>query len=175
MRIKAKRISKSMLSAVLTVLMLLSCVTVGVIPTDAAMDDSAVGAYLAHFYLIGTGTPVGGWTKNDAYKVESGYGTDSVYYINSKLTKNGYFALTNGSDQYGPSTNESTMTVGSEYNSPVYNSNAWKFTGTTQVVRLVVNETSNEWYPSIKIESPDWYISGFFLGENRNIGSHGCV
>lgn len=43
MRIKAKRISKSMLSAVLTVLMLLSCVTVGVIPTDAAMEDGSVG------------------------------------------------------------------------------------------------------------------------------------
>ncbi len=43
MRIKAKRISKSMLSAVLTVLMLLSCVTVGVIPTDAAMEVGSVG------------------------------------------------------------------------------------------------------------------------------------
>lgn len=171
MKIRIKHFSKSTLALILSLCLLFSCMTVGIVATDAAkVESSSSVGYDAHFYLIGSGTPVGGWTKNESYKIGSSYSANK-YYINAELTKNGFFALHNGSSQYGPTTDQSGITVGGSYNSPTYNSNAWKFTGDTQVVRIIADESSSEWYPKLSLESIDWYMSGWIEGSAKNVAN----
>ena len=128
-----KRASKSTLAVVLTLCLLFSCMTVGIMSTSAAsvdyVDDwtqqaqkdvaagaqavydasvgasagESVGAISSHFYLIGNLTG-DNWNSNQTnYKIDTSYGSDGKFYIEVTGVQNAWFALWNGSSRYAPS------------------------------------------------------------------------
>ena len=87
MKTKIKRHSRAVLSIVLTLCMLVSCMTVGIIATDAAKDDSeSVGANV-EFYYDFTQLTSGGYNYINASGVWS-YGTDRTQIIKGSYPDN---------------------------------------------------------------------------------------
>ena len=104
MKTKIKRHSRSVISVLLAVCMLVSCMTVGIIATDAAKvtdsvaasDDSTVGD--TTYYLRGNihGTDHwddDGWVMNNA--------GDGYYYYVIDMYKNDRFKFYNGTSWFG--------------------------------------------------------------------------
>lgn len=144
MKTKFKRISKSTLSIILAIMMLFSTMLIGSFTVNAA--------YVSHFYLVGD--PIGKWSADASYKISDSYNSqDNKYYIEVDLTNGQYFALHNGSDQYGPATNGSVLGVGYDAQNGTYNSNAWKFSGSDGTYRVCIDESSSEWYPYVWLEA----------------------
>lgn len=147
MKTKFKRIGRQSVSVILAVMMIVSTMLVGMVTSNAA--------YSAHFYVVGAPVNNSDWTQKSEL-INNSYGEDSVYYIDIDLTQNTYFALHNGSAQYGPNTDGEEIGLNSTKSSNTYKSSAWKYTGETGKKRIVVNQSSSEWYPSIRIEEiPD--------------------
>lgn len=147
MKTKFKRIGRQSVSVILAVMMMLSTMLVGMVTSNAA--------YSAHFYVVGAPVNDSDWSQKSAL-IDNSYGKDSVYYIDIDLTQNTYFALHNGSHQYGPVNGGEEIGLNSTKSNNTYAANQWKYTGETGKKRIVVDQSSSEWYPSIKIEEiPD--------------------
>ncbi|MBR2935684.1 MAG: InlB B-repeat-containing protein [Paludibacteraceae bacterium] len=109
-------------------------------------------AYTAHFSLMGNPTP-NGWTKDTDFMINTGTGTADEWYIYAYVSKNQYFALNNGSNQYGPTTANKEIKNGSGGGTGNYNSNAWKFVGSSGIIKICCAESNNrEWYPYVWVE-----------------------
>ena len=109
-------------------------------------------AYTAHFSLMGD--PVDNEWKNDRdFMINTGTGKTDEWYIYAYVATNQYFALNNGSDQYGPSTNGQAIKNGTGGGQGGYNTHSWKFTGTSGIIKICCAESSNrEWYPYVWVE-----------------------
>ena len=109
-------------------------------------------AYTAHFSLMGD--PMNNsWAKDTKYMINTGTGTTDEWFIYAYVAQNQYFALNNGSDQYGPGTNGSTIKNGSGGGQGSYNTNSWKFTGTSGIIKICCAESnSREWYPYVWVD-----------------------
>ncbi len=109
-------------------------------------------AYTAHFSLMGDPMD-NSWAKDTKYMINTGTGTTDEWFIYAYVAKNQYFALNNGSNQYGPGTNGSTIKNGSGGGQGSYNTNSWKFTGTSGIIKICCAESNNrEWYPYVWVE-----------------------
>ena len=117
-----------------------------------------------HFYLNGKTT-----------KIENYYGQDSKYSIYVWMTTNSTFYLNNGSNNYGPNSNNTVINANTTGASGTYNSNKWKYTGATGLVRICVDQASNEWYPSIWVEEMGSILTGndimFYYGDTWDWGT----
>lgn len=151
MKTKIKRISKSTLAVILSLMMLLSTSLLGSLTANAADYTSS------HFYLIGE--IVGGdWTAtNTSYPINTGYGSSGKFYREVSVSNSGkvYFALSNGSTQYGPSGSDAKLTsteVIGTYNTD----KAWYYEGSASKIRICINQrdntSDNQWYPYVWIE-----------------------
>ena len=108
MKTKIKRHSRSVISVVLAVCMLISCMTVGLIATDAAKvgSENTVGATAdsetvsadGDWYIVGNVADANDWSERDAVKFSAVTGG---YSISVKLTKNSDFRLRHNSLDYG--------------------------------------------------------------------------
>ncbi|MBQ8832317.1 MAG: InlB B-repeat-containing protein [Paludibacteraceae bacterium] len=118
----------------------------------------------SHFYLNGKTT-----------KIENYYGQDSKYSIYVWMTTNSTFYLNNGSNNYGPNNNNTVINANTEGASGGYNNNKWKYTGATGLVRICVDQASNEWYPSIWVEEMGSILTGndimFYYGDTWGWGT----
>ena len=116
------------------------------------MGVSNAWAYTAHFSLMGNPTP-NGWTKDTDFMINTGTGTADEWYIYAYVSNNQYFALNNGSNQYGPTTANKEIKNGSGGGTGNYNSNAWKFVGSSGIIKICCAESNNrEWYPYVWVE-----------------------
>ncbi len=117
-----------------------------------------------HFYLNGKTT-----------KIENYYGQDSKYSIYVWMTTNSTFYLNNGSDNYGPNSNNTVINANTTGASGGYNSNKWKYTGATGLVRICIDQASSEWYPSIWVEEMGSILTGndimFYYGDTWSWGT----
>ncbi|MBR2486363.1 MAG: InlB B-repeat-containing protein [Paludibacteraceae bacterium] len=101
---------------------------------------------------MGNPTP-NGWTKDTDFMINTGTGTADEWYIYAYVSKNQYFALNNGSNQYGPTTANKEIKNGSGGGTGNYNSNAWKFVGSSGIIKICCAESNNrEWYPYVWVE-----------------------
>ena len=161
MKTKIKRHSRSVISVILAVCMLVSCMTVGLIATDAAkVESESVGAGPdAHFYLIGQLTG-DNWSSNQTTTIiNTAYGIDGVYYVEVDGVTDAWFALYNGSKRYAPSTSGDAPTVKPTIASGDYDhsNNSWQYRGSASRIRICVDETvgtrdDKEWYPAVWVE-----------------------
>lgn len=138
------------------------CKTLTLILILLATSVSAWGSD-SHFYLNGKTT-----------KIENYYGQDSKYSIYVWMTTNSTFYLNNGSNNYGPNSNNTVINANTAGASGGYNSNKWKYTGATGLVRICVDQASNEWYPSIWVEEMGSILTGndimFYYGDTWGWG-----
>lgn len=108
-------------------------------------------AYTAHFSLMGD--PVGNWNNDRDFMINTGTGTTDEWYIYAYVATNQYFALNNGSSQYGPSSNGKEIKQNTGGGQGSYNTNSWKFTGTSGIIKICCAESQNrEWYPWVWVE-----------------------
>ena len=139
------------------------CKTLTLILILLATSVSAWGSD-PHFHLNGKTT-----------KIENYYGQDSKYSIYVWMTTNSTFYLNNGSDNYGPNNNNTVINANTAGASGGYNSNKWKYTGATGLVRICVDQASNEWYPSIWVEEMGSILTGddimFYYGDTWGWGT----
>lgn len=117
------------------------------------------------YYLIGD--PLGNWNSNKtSYPINTSDGEDHFYY-EVKLTNGQYFALYDGSNQYGPSSNGTELKVGVDGVKVSQNSNAFKFTGDTGTYRVKI-DTQDPPYVWIENTSSggdeNWYLIGDYFG-----------
>ena len=126
--------------------------TLVLISTLLTLGVGQTWAYEAHFSLMGD--PLNNsWAKDQKFMINTGTDKTDEWYIYAYVAKNQYFALNNGSTQYGPSTNEKEIKNGSGGGQGSYNSNSWKFTGTSGIVKICCAESENrEWYPWVWVE-----------------------
>lgn len=144
MKTNFKRIGKQSISIVLAVMMMLSTMLVGMVTSNAAT---------AHFYVVGAPVNSNDWNQKSAI-IDGNYGSDGVYYIDIALTNGCYFALHNGSYRYSPNTDGEEIGLNTIKTSNAYNAkNAWHYTGDTGTKRIVVDQSANEWYPTVRIEN----------------------
>lgn len=108
--------------------------------------------YTAHFSLMGD--PIGNEWKNDRdFMINTSTGKTDEWYIYAYVATNQYFALNNGSNQYGPSTNGQAIKNGTGGGQGGYNTHSWKFTGTSGIIKICCAESSDrEWYPYVWVE-----------------------
>lgn len=145
MKTNFKRIGKQSISIVLAVMMMLSTMLVGMVTSNAANN--------AHFYVVGAPVNSNNWDQKSAI-IDGNYGSDGVYYIDIALTNGCYFALHNGSNRYSPNTDGEDIGLNTIKTSNNYNANnAWHYTGDTGTKRIVVDQSANEWYPTVRIEN----------------------
>lgn len=144
MKTNFKRIGKQSISIVLAVMMMLSTMLVGTVTSNAAT---------AHFYVVGAPVNSNDWNQKSAI-IDGNYGSDGVYYIDIALTNGCDFALHNGSYRYSPNTDGEEIGLNTIKTSNAYNAkNAWHYTGDTGTKRIVVDQSANEWYPTVRIEN----------------------
>ena len=116
-----------------------------------ATGVSNAWAYTAHFSLMGD--PVGNWNNDRDFMINTGTGKTDEWYIYAYVATNQYFALNNGGSQYGPSSNGQAIKNGIGGGQGNYNSNSWKFTGTSGIIKICCAESDNrEWYPYVWVE-----------------------
>lgn len=145
MKTNFKRIGKQSISIVLAVMMMLSTMLVGMVTSNAANN--------AHFYVVGAPVNSNNWDQKSDI-IDGNYGSDGVYYIDIALTNDCYFALHNGRDRYSPNTDGEDIGLNTIKTSNNYNkNNAWHYTGDTGTKRIVVDQSANEWYPTVRIEN----------------------
>ena len=104
------------------------------------MGVSNAWAYTAHFSLMGD--PVGNWNNDRDFMINTSNGKTDEWYIYAYVATNQYFALNNGSDQYGPSNNGQAIKNGTGGGQGNYNKNSWKFTGTSGIIKICCAETT---------------------------------
>lgn len=144
MKTNFKRIGKQSISIVLAVMMMLSTMLVGMVTSNAAT---------AHFYVVGDPVNSNDWNQMSAI-IDGNYGSDGVYYIDIELTNGCYFALHNGSHRYSPNTDGEEIGLNTIQSSNAYNANnRWHYTGDTGTKRIVVDQSVNDWYPTVRIEN----------------------
>lgn len=145
MKTNFKRIGKQSISIVLAVMMMLSTMLVGMVTSNAVSAP--------HFYVVGDPVNSKDWNQKSAI-INGNYGSDSVYYIDIKLTNGCYFALHNGSYRYSPNTDGEEIGLNTIRSSNAYNAeNKWHYTGDTGTKRIVVDQSASEWYPTVRIEN----------------------
>lgn len=145
MKTNFKRIGKQSISIVLAVMMMLSTMLVGTVTSNAVSAP--------HFYVVGGPVNSKDWNQKSAI-INGNYGSDSVYYIDIKLTNGCYFALHNGSYRYSPNTDGEEIGLNTIRSSNAYNAeNKWHYTGDTGTKRIVVDQSASEWYPTVRIEN----------------------
>lgn len=145
MKTNFKRIGKQSISIVLAVMMMLSTMLVGTVTSNAVSAP--------HFYVVGDPVNSKDWNQKSAI-INGNYGSDSVYYIDIKLTNGCYFALHNGSYRYSPNTDGEEIGLNTIRSSNAYNAeNKWHYTGDTGTKRIVVDQSASEWYPTVRIEN----------------------
>ena len=166
MKTRFKHLSKSTVSVLLALMMVISTFTVGIVATNAALSDSeSVGAASARPWYFGT---VDNWWKDAINTYYSNSDTDT-YYVNEYLPNGQTFAISYTYDSNaGQYANNENMTTGGN---AVFASNSrtdmWTYAGTTNVVRVVVDESAGNDgynYPSVKLEDITWHVSGFING-----------
>lgn len=161
MKTKIKRHSRAVISVILAISMLVSCMMVGLIATDAAKvtGDEAVGDDTTYYLHIGVGS---NFSTSDgiAFSYDS---TNSLYYASYELTANSEYPMvictTSGSlgESQKSSSSQSVTTMATTWNPDNiqfdyfnYNSNnydgydTFKFkTQTTQTVYFTFTSTSS--------------------------------
>lgn len=158
MKSKIKRHSRSVLSVILAISMLVSCMMVGLIATDAAKaDGESVGA--ASYFLRGNIKGTDYWNSNSLVMTQSG---DCYYYV-IDMYNNDEFKFFDGTNWHGPSS-ETSVTADS-------NSATWQTEGSSN---LRLNGNNGEyviWYkPSSKkvwVVSTTLYVDGYINGANK--------
>lgn len=129
---------------------------------------SSAWAADAHFYLIGQFTG-GNWSENQTSHMISQTLETSKYYIEVDVT-NGTtysFALYNGTNQYGPSADGTALPSIGETGD--YVNNAWTYTASaTGKIKVCVDESSNEWYPWVWIETTAGPTTNYYLKHDWN-------
>ena len=169
MKSKIKRHSRSVLSVILAISMLVSCMMVGLIATDAAKvtdsvaatDDSTVGD--ATYYLRGKIHGVDHWNNDDWVMNNAG---DGYYYYVIDMYKNDRFKFYNGTSWFGPSGNGDTaVTADSDAVKHGDNSGTGAFSLGSNDGEYVI------WYkPSSKkvwVVSTTLYVDGYINGDNK--------
>ena len=168
MKTKIKRHSRSVISVLLAVCMLVSCMTVGIIATDAAqvtnggtvganVDSDRVGSQ--NFYLKWAGNDWGG-TNNTNTQLTGTDGTNGHYY-SEVATEVGdfYFRLYSNND-YSPSIDGTDLGNGAQggYNG----GNAWKYTTDVPTIRVFIDQSgeNREWNPWVWIYKVNMVVSG---------------
>lgn len=162
-----KHFSKSALAIVLTVCMLISCMTVGIIATDAAYPDSeSVGAD-ADFYLRGDIHGSSHWDDNYWHMTKSG---DYYYYIIDAYNNNCYkFYDAGNSKTYGPNGADAEVQVDSQSVAGEENGNkAFKLKGNNGKYIIWFKPSSKKTW----IVSYDLYLDGYINGTSMS-GSGG--
>ena len=162
-----KHFSKSALAIVLTVCMLISCMTVGIIATDAAYPDSeSVGAD-ADFYLRGDIHGNSHWDDNNWHMTKSG---DYYYYIIDAYNNDYYkFYDAGNAKTYGPSGSDAEVQVDSVSVAGAENGNyAFQLKGNNGKYIIWFKPSSKKTW----IVSYDLYLDGYINGTNMS-GSGG--
>ena len=92
MKTQIKRLSKSTLAVILSVCLLVSCMTVGIIATDAAKDDSeSVGDATDYYWNYQKDMPSGNYSAgNHQALTQSSKATNKYYYIATLDTSSTY-------------------------------------------------------------------------------------
>ena len=169
MKSKIKRHSRSVLSVILAISMLVSCMMVGLIATDAAKvtdsvaatDDSTVGD--ATYYLRGNIKGTDYWNSNSLVMTQSG---DCYYYV-IDMYNNDEFKFFDGTNWHGPS---SVTSVTADSNSAT-----WQTEGGSNLKLNGNNGVYVIWYkPSSKkvwVVSTTLYVDGYINGvEKKDTG-----
>ena len=172
MKSKIKRHSRSVLAVILTLSMLVSCMMVGLIATDAAKvtdsvaatDDSTVGD--TTYYVVGD--DFGNWNYNNtSYPMtnvtiggESNWWTTTVNMIAGH-----FFKFTNGTTLYGPQSNTIVNTEGSDKSGKTANSSGAFQLGTGSASgQTVIWWNSNT--GTLRLRSGELYLDGFINGSS---------
>ena len=175
MKSKIKRHSRSALAVILTLSMLVSCMMVGLIATDAARvasndtvaataeEDSFVGS--ADYYLVGgtLGGTTYGWQSTDLPMTKAG----SYYYRTISVYKDDYFSFYDGSNQIGGSSSDQTISAdgaASGWTSTTNSTNAFKFGSNNGTYRFWYDPSGNK----------AWVTSGYVItGSTSNLTTWG--
>ena len=138
MKTRLKRISKSTLSVVLAICMLLSCMMVGMIPVDAGAGNTTGNWYISNS-LQGT------WDSDSAYQLTRSSATDYYrdFYFTKSDTSDLFFRFWGKTDNnklgayYGDGTEVPSSTSGTSKDHAGQGvwgwSNTWKFTPSSQL------------------------------------------
>lgn len=121
------------------------------------------------------GDALGNWSSNKTtYTINNYYGQDSKYCYYVWMENGQSFALYSNDNQYGPTTNNSEIKDGEGGGTGGYNTNAWKYTGATGLVRVCVDEKDKAWNPYVWVEEMTTILAGtdvmFYFGDTWGWG-----
>lgn len=158
MKTQIKRFSKSTLAVVLTICMLISCMTVGIIATDAAkMNSESVGD--ATYYLRGNIKGTDYWNSNSLVMTQSG---DCYYYV-IDMYNNDQFKFFDGSTWHGPSS-ETSVTADSDSKTGKSGGNGnFKLNGNNGVYVIWYKPSSEK----VWVVSTTLYVDGYINGADK--------
>lgn len=158
MKTQIKRFSKSTLAIVLTICMLVSCMTVGIIATDAAKTDSeSVGS--TTYYLRGNIKGTDYWNSSSLAMTQSG---DCYYYV-IDMYNNDSFKFHDGSTWHGPSSNTS-VTADSDSKTGQSGGNGNFTLNGNNGVYVIWYKPSSE---KVWVVSTTLYVDGYINGQDK--------
>ena len=180
MKTRLKHLSKSTVSVLLALMMIISTFTVGIVATNAEFSDNeSVGTSSSHFDLnIHNGS--------NTYNYDITVNPDSSksqYYVDATLKQGWTFDLDNsigsGGTQYGNNNDTdyeitSNLTYHQFDSQYKYNGSKWSWNSSGTVIkRFLIDQDTSEWYPRVwmsdsPMNSIGLYVKGSFNNWQQN-------